>query len=259
MNDVKQYLSGLLPIDEYITLWDDYCNQDYWETKNNRLALINQLDKHKLFIDIITQVVLLAYEPMTLVNILCTIDYDGLNKQQSIQTNSELLWVIRDKGIFDWANIADKRYIQSKIELPDELMYRVKMSCLLPPMLVKPCKIKTNTDSAYLTIHKDSIILNDKRNMHNNELALDVINTLNQQALVLDDTAFLYESALDGKSKEQYEYFLGLLKDKQFHLTYKFDKRGRIYAQGYHFNTMGDSFSKACINLAVSETVQGEL
>jgi DNA-directed RNA polymerase len=43
----------------------------------------------------------------------------------------------------------------------------------------------------------------------------------------------------------------------EIYLTNKVDKRGRIYAQGYHITTQGTSFKKAMLELAHEELVTG--
>ena len=41
------------------------------------------------------------------------------------------------------------------------------------------------------------------------------------------------------------------------YLTHKVDKRGRIYAMGYHISSMGTPFKKAMLELAKEEIVTG--
>jgi hypothetical protein len=43
----------------------------------------------------------------------------------------------------------------------------------------------------------------------------------------------------------------------EFYLNQKVDKRGRVYAQGYHVSTAGSSYKKASIELAHEEFVEG--
>ncbi len=42
-----------------------------------------------------------------------------------------------------------------------------------------------------------------------------------------------------------------------FHMTHKYDKRGRTYSQGYHVNYQGNPWNKACIEFADKEVVDG--
>ena len=41
----------------------------------------------------------------------------------------------------------------------------------------------------------------------------------------------------------------------RFYLGHKYDKRGRIYAQGYHISTQGTPYRKAMLDFADKEPV----
>ena len=42
----------------------------------------------------------------------------------------------------------------------------------------------------------------------------------------------------------------------EFYLTHKYDKRGRIYCQGYHVTYQGAPWNKACIEFADQEIIE---
>lgn len=44
-----------------------------------------------------------------------------------------------------------------------------------------------------------------------------------------------------------------------FHINYKYDYRGRMYAKGYYINPQGTSYNKACIQSAIDIPITGEL
>ena len=109
-----------------------------------------------------------------------------------------------------------------------------------------------------------------KKNGHDGDLCLDVINKQNAIPLRLD-LEFLTtveeqpSFELDTPEKIQnwsvfkqqsYEIYR-LLKDDPFYLTNRVDKRGRLYAQGYHVSTQATGFKKAMIEFAEPETVEG--
>jgi len=48
---------------------------------------------------------------------------------------------------------------------------------------------------------------------------------------------------------------LGLAAEGEFYLTHKYDKRGRIYCQGYVVNYQGTEWNKAVIEFADQEVV----
>lgn len=44
-----------------------------------------------------------------------------------------------------------------------------------------------------------------------------------------------------------------------FHINYKYDYRGRMYAKAYYINPQGTSYNKACIQSAIDIPITGEL
>lgn len=44
-----------------------------------------------------------------------------------------------------------------------------------------------------------------------------------------------------------------------FHINYKYDYRGRMYAKNYYINPQGTSYNKACIQSALDIPITGEL
>lgn len=41
----------------------------------------------------------------------------------------------------------------------------------------------------------------------------------------------------------------------EVYLTHRYDRRGRVYASGYHVNTQGDDYRKAVLTLANKEVL----
>ena len=265
--DIQEYLLDKYTneIDSLTTALGEYISQSYWDSKNERLQAINK-DLTKVILNILTQTVLIASDYVPLLTICSSVSF-GLNKYHDIQTCADVLWLINQTDLILVDVVDDTRYIQSNMELPDELVNRLTIMCVLPPMLVKPRTLRHNKSCGYLTINKDSLlILGDKENYHDECISLDVLNTLNSQAYQLDlDICYKYEKELTGnelthnKAKEQFEYFRDVIQDKTIFFTHKVDKRGRVYSQGYQFNTQGSSYEKACINLKTKEFVEGEL
>lgn len=265
--DIQEYLRIKYTdeIDSLTTSLREYISQSYWDSKNKRLQSINK-DLTKVILNILTQTVLIASDYVPLLTICSSVSF-GLDRYHDIQTCADVLWLINQTDLI-LIDIVDTRYyIKSNMELPDELVNRLTIMCVLPPMLVKPRTLRHNKSSGYLTVNKgDSLILGDKENYHDECISLDVLNTLNSQAYQLNlDICYKYEKELTGnklthnKAKEQFEYFRDVIQDKTIFFTHKVDKRGRIYSQGYQFNTQGSSYEKACINLKTKEFVEGEL
>ena len=144
------------------------------------------------------------------------------------------------------------------------------------PMLVEPKELKDNRDTGYLT-RKDSVIL--KQNHHEEDVCLNVLNKFNKTKLRmnLDIVSFIQnswrnldkpkpEETRDDFKKRQRAFakYDSTAKDvaahlsiagNEFYLTHKYDKRGRIYCQGYHVNYQGNTWNKACCEFAHGEMV----
>ena len=276
--DIKRYLSEEYSddISNIKTVLQDYLSQEYWDSKNERLQAINK-DLTKVILNILTQTVLIASDYVPLLSICSSVSF-GLGRYHDIQTCADILWLINqtDLILID-ISVDNTRYIQSNMELPDELVNRLTIMCVLPPMLVKPRTLRHNKSCGYLTINKDSLILGDKENYHDECISLDVLNTLNSQALCLDlDICYKFQKEFKSefdkdtdeylnqrktyeRAKEQFEFFRDKIQDHTIHFTHKVDKRGRVYSQGYTFNFQGSSYEKACINLKTKEFVEGDL
>lgn len=279
--DIHEYLLGKYTdeIDSLTTSLREYISQSYWDSKNKRLQAINK-DLTKVILNILTQTVLIASDYVPLLSLCSSISF-GLGRYHDIQHCADVLWLINQTDLILIDIVDDTRYIQSNMELPVELKDRLTIMCVLPPMVTKPKRLTHNKSSGYLTVKSDSLILGDKENYHDKCISLDVLNTLNNQALCLDldicykfkkefksefdkDTdEYLNQKKAYEKAKEQFEFFrdkLAELADSTIFFTHKVDARGRVYSQGYTFNYQGTSFEKACLQLKVKEVaVEGEL
>ena len=275
--DIQEYLLDKYAdeIDSLTTSLREYISQSYWDSKNERLQAIDK-DLTKVILNILTQTVLIASDYVPLLSICGSVSF-GLSRYHDIQTCADVLWLINQTDLILVDIVDDTRYVRSNMELPDELVNRLTLMCVLPPMLVKPRTLRHNRSCGYLTIGKDSLILGDKENYHDECISLDVLNTLNSQALCLDlDICYKFQKEFKSefdkdtdeylnqrktyeRAKEQFEFFRDKIQDKTIHFTHKVDKRGRVYSQGYTFNFQGSSYEKACINLKTKEFVEGEL
>lgn len=144
------------------------------------------------------------------------------------------------------------------------------------PMVVHPLEVKTNLDNGYY-LSRGSLIL--RNNHHNDDICLDHINRVNDIKFTInEDTALMVrnqwrnmDKPKEGESKadfqrrvKAFEKYDRTSKDviaklisygNQFWLTHKYDKRGRVYCQGYHCTYQGAPWNKAVIELADKEIV----
>jgi hypothetical protein len=194
------------------------------------------------------------------------------DRTEAITTVAELLGVLCRTDAFD-IDKPDRMAsltLVSRMNLPVNLVDFIENSQYLPPMVCEPLELTHNFSSGYLT-HNDSLILGTG-NHHDGDICLDVLNLMNRVALRLD-TDFLSTVeeeptfGLDTQDKEElwadfkrqsYKFYNLMVQcGNKFYLTHKVDKRGRIYAGGYHINTQGTAFKKASIELAHEEIVTG--
>lgn len=260
-------------IDLGVKLVTDYLNKSYYTSKNKRIAQIKDMDLHALVLDIYVG---LAYcvtpELFTSMTAQMSSKLKFDDKPDAIKTVAELVGVLCFTDVYDIYKPMGSLslHIKFNLKMDKDLMHFILNTAYLPPMLCEPKEITTNYTSGYLT-HNDSLVLG-KGNHHSGDLCLDVINKMNRVCLKLD-TDFLSTLTekptfiLDDQEKidqwdkfikQSYAFYLMLAThDNEFYLTHKVDKRGRIYAQGYHLNTQGTAFKKSCIELAKQEIVQG--
>jgi hypothetical protein len=246
---------------------------DYYASKNKRLAQINGLDLEDIVLRIFTQI---AYcqVPETFVSVTSQLaGFLGFDdKQDSITTVAEMVAVLCRTDAFDIIKESPQAtmMVQSRIPLPKAIVDAAVRSKYVLPMVCEPEDITSNFESPYLTFNECQIL--GKGNNHAGDICLDVINTQNKVPLKLDlDFLSQVEEEptfeLDSLDKfqlwsqfkqESYEsYYLLAKQGNKFWLTNKVDKRGRLYAQGYHITSQGSSFKKAMLELYEEELVEG--
>ena len=261
-------------IDQGVTLLEYWMSQSYYESKNNRLAQLKGLDLRQLVIDVFVGV---AYclQPQLFTSVTSQLAgrLGFSDRVDGITTIAEILAVLCITDVFDLHKELDNSSIVviSRIPLPDKLLKFIEQSQYLPPMVCEPEEITHNYQSGYLTVGSDSVILG-KGNHHDGDVCLDVINIQNRVALKLDigflasveeqptgelDTPKKLQQWHKFKRQSHEVYKLMTGQGNRFYLTHKVDKRGRLYAQGYHISTQGTPYKKAMIELAEEEVVEG--
>jgi hypothetical protein len=262
-----------LKITQGVQLVEAYKAKTYYASKNLRIAQLAEIDT----LEMVTELFIgIAYfqrdELFTSVTAQMAGRLKLSDKTDAIKTVAEILSILCATDAFDIGK-TDKMAslcLISRIPLSKELISFIENSAYLPPMVCEPLELLNNYSSGYLT-HKDSLILG-QNNHHDGDICLDVLNTLNKVQLRLD-TQFLStveeiptfdldsQKKMDqwNQFKKQSYNFYSLMANQgnTFWLTNKVDKRGRIYASGYHITTKGTAFKKAMIELAHEELVEG--
>ena len=160
----------------------------------------------------------------------------------------------------------------TKFKFNKETQAKVDKFKYLNPMLVRPLKVNqknNNRGSGQLTIASDSLILGGI--YHNNYICTDILNYLNEICLELNqeiirtyrnewkdldspkdnETQADYQKRINSfehYEKGCYQTFAEMISnDNTFWLTHKYDKRGRVYCQGYYISYQSNSYAKAVL------------
>lgn len=269
---------------EYLEAWTE--TESTYESKAMRKAHIASLDLQ----DVVTTVyvaILAQKAPTTLNNLACQLagSLQFEENYQGVTAMAEVLAVLCHTDVYELykPNKYASVLVIANFELSDDLKEFIDNAQYLPPSKTLPKFLIHNRSSGYRTIKHDSLILGGSHNHHNEDICLDVLNIMNSIPLVLnqeilsiqqesetdlDDIEDFEGTALEkqkaiSQQKENWGLFLkrselaySLMEDEPFYLTNKVDKRGRIYTQGYAINIQGNSYQKACIDLARKEVVE---
>ncbi len=252
----------------------DYINGQYYASKMARVSQLQGIDIEALVLDIFVGIAYCQIEELfTSVTAQMAGRLGFSDKTEAITTVAEITAVLCQTDAFDIfkVNKMASLMVISRIPLGSNLVEWILHSQYLPPMVCEPMELINNFSSGYLT-HNDSLILGGPINHHDGDICLDVLNMMNKIELKLD-TDFLstheemptFELDTPDKQrqwsnfKKQSYCFYKLMVDQgnRFFLTNKVDKRGRIYAQGYHITTQGTAFKKASIELFNEEYIEG--
>lgn len=219
--------------------------------------------------DLLTQIALHKRTDLpTMVGIL-------LHHTNDAQMTADLILKAAMADLVDWSPKLKQLIV--KFTISDDVQEELDKYQFPLPMVVEPMPVTKNTEIGYITF-KGSIIL--KKNHHEDDVCLDHINRMNKIKFVINnDTATMVKNKwrnLDkpkqGETKEDFERRKRAF-DKydrtthkvideinkhgnEFYLTHRYDKRGRIYCQGYHINYQGTPWNKAVVELAQKELVQ---
>ena len=280
LEDIKTGLAK--PIAKAVGLIEEYFSGDYWNSKSERIAMIQHIDPIDIINNILVSVMPYDHD-ISYQQVVAPLAKFLACKEllDSIQTAAELIAVVCFSNLYEVIAASDSEtgslMIRNNYSLDRATQIKLEKTKYLPPLVVLPNEITSNHSSGYLT-KKDSVILG-KGNHHEEPLALDVLNILNSIKLTLDVRALEYEEAYNELSEAKKRgltkvsltqrkanhtlmaetsveiYNMMLDKGNEFYITWKYDKRGRVYSAGYHINIQSTDYKKSLINLAKKEII----
>lgn len=259
----------------------EWVEGDYFESKNKRLALLDTNILEDFYIDVAGSLAQFGKAKYTKIVGMVSGMISTMPQKEAIRTAGELISLAAMVDLIDLIpasmSVTGSMELVSRIQLEPKTLELINQYQYLPPMLVPPEPVKSNTGSGYLSIKWDSLIL--KKNHHEFDICLDNINRFNSVAFSLDDrvirnirdnrkhldsakadeSADEYKARVDSflkMEKESMRVFAMLINEgNRFYLTHKYDKRGRTYCQGYHVSYQGNTYRKAILELADKEIV----
>lgn len=198
--------------------------------------------------------------------------HEFLDEQNPSQACADMLYTAADADLMNFNPSLDKFIIVW--DVPQDVRDDIDRYQYPMPMVIEPREIRNNSETGYLTI-RDSVIL--KNNHHEDDVCLDHLNRMNKIKLTINhDVAQMVKNRWKGLDKpkddeafedyeqrvKQFKKYDRTAKDVHehlelaggvFHLTHRYDKRGRCYSQGYHVNYQGTPWNKAVIEMFTQE------
>jgi len=177
-----------------------------------------------------------------------------------------------------WQPAFSQLVVDPALQIPPEVQQELDLFQFPLPMIIEPRQVNNNRETGYVLGKNGSIIL--KKNHHNDDVCLDHINRMNKVKFTINvDTACMISNkwrnldrVKEGESHEDFERrkrafekydrtafaVIGILEEygNEFYLTHRYDKRGRVYCQGYHISYQGNAWNKSVIELADKEIIE---
>ena len=213
-------------------------------------------DNKDIYLDILAQMAL--YKRATVPTLVGLI----YNPSRKLETILNCLKELAENDFLDCQLNNNNSYmVIVKYVVDYNTQRELDMYCYPVPLLLEPETITNSNKNGYHYTYKGSVVLQHKTNK---DINLDVINISNKIRYCINTSVLnnlkntwnlpkgllgRFESALNDLSK------IYLSNNNTFYLTNKYDFRGRLYCQGYHFTTQGNDYQKAMLEFADKEVL----
>ena len=161
-----------------------------------------------------------------------------------------------ESGLYTLKSIDDDLYISPNFTLPNSIKQKLEKLQYLPPMKSKPLKWTNNTNGGWLWESKHLVLGKTRFTKHDEPLAYDVINKLQDIPWEIDADTYLFEK--ESNSTINRKQFLKVIDEclgKCFYFVWRYDCRGRSYSSGYHLNLQNNEYGKALLSFNKKEVI----
>lgn len=261
------------------TLIESYLSGSYYASKQSRVHHLSTFDIEDIAIAVFSSVLPIVHHNVTSEPIQGVATNLGLqffsHQLDAVKTGAELLAVCEPCGLytilsaFSEEHMHDTAVIRPKYQLDDSTLQAIHLTMYMPPMLCTPIDWTSNSQGGHLT-YNSSCVLGTGNDVGQHQ-CLDVLNRLQSIAWTLNETMLtepeLPSKATDNLRKMQQHnarclqssivYDLMLQEGNKFYFIWKYDKRGRMYSQGYDINLQGSSYKKSIIEFSNQELLTG--
>ena len=157
--------------------------------------------------------------------------------------------------IIDW----DQQYIYTKITTTQEAQTHIDRYGFPLPLIIKPKQLTCNTDTGYYSDKPGTVL--QKRATTEYDVNLDFLNQVNSIPLEFNEDLLAKIPLAKPKEVKQLAAHTKFVKHlshsralltKTIYLTHGYDRRGRVYARGFHYSPQGSDWNKATLSFRAS-------
>lgn len=250
-----------------------YRNTKYYDTKTKRIEALS-IDSHSAALEVFIAV--LPIKELSPIQSVATQIGNRLGYQavlDGVKTAAEIMAVCEASGLYTLYhstspdNDTGTLGVKPNYKLSSDTEAFIAKTMYLPPMIQEPEEWTDNAHGGYLE-GTGSVILGNINHHHENQ-ALDAINIIQRIPWELNIDMLEYEECpnktldtpdktkqfndMKHKSRSVYDEMLGL--GNRFFFTWKYDKRGRMYSQGYHINLQSTEYKKSILQFSNKELI----
>jgi hypothetical protein len=175
----------------------------------------------------------------------------GFQGLESIKAGTQLIEATAHLDFFDLIIFDRSKIVRPRLELDKPTISKIEALMYQPPMICKPNDWVNNHDGGWLSVDKHAVL--GKGNHHNQKLNLKCLNKLQEIPWIIDGT-ILFQFIDENEFKGDNAIFMEFLSNP-FYFVWRYDKRGRMYSEGYNINLQSSEYRKAMISIDKEEHV----